>query len=901
MNISDEAQSLPAYNIAQSVNTTLRSENRLIITAPPGAGKSTLLPLTILQGLSESPKEADNESHNDRPDPNGKIIMLEPRRLAARQIAERMAHLIGEDVGGTVGYAVRFDRCLSSATRIEVVTEGILTRRLVTDPTLEGVSVIIFDEFHERSINADVALALAREVQQVLRPDLRIVIMSATIETTALCRDLSAKLIESQGRMFPVDIRLTPDTDSQAEPATCADLVARRIVEAHTQHEGDILAFLPGETDIRRCQSQLANKLGSTHIMPLYGMLSQREQRMAISPSRPGERKVVLATPIAETSVTIEGVRIVIDSGLCRQMIFDPQNGMSHLETVRISMDMADQRAGRAGRVAPGICYRLWTVATQHRMQPNRRAEIETADLAPMVLDIAAWGERDPMRLAWLTPPPKGHVAQAQSLLTMLGALSDSDNPKEQGSITPHGRELSHLPCHPRMAQMMLMAHNAQQQTLAADIAAILEEKDPLAQQNQRGQQGQQGQHGGFAGQNESAVGCDIALRIDALRKHRAQAQKERSPMGGHGGQWRAWDRIAKIAEQYRRLTADTDQQTKRGGTLEDNSSFDKADIGYLLAAAYPERIASAREGKPGLYMLSSGDMAQMGRHDDLSAEPWIVAAEVNTQSGPNGIGKIFMASALDPRDLRSMVRERDVVTWDIRRGGIVAQRELRIGSLILGSRPLQNVPADEVRNAICDAVVREGERIMDFGADEVLNIQQRIGAVSLWHPEMELPDVSTEALKASAHEWLPLFMGKAQTVAELKKIDMAQVVASRLTYEQQMAVDRLAPERIEVPTGSKIRVEYRPEATAPVLRVRLQECFGMRETPRVDNGQRPVLMELLSPGYKPVQLTQDLHSFWENTYFEVRKELKRRYPKHSWPDNPLEADAVRGVARKKQ
>lgn len=829
--ISGEALSLPAAEIAETVNTRLGAHPQLVVTAPPGAGKSTLLPLTIAKACG-----------------GGRVVMLEPRRLAARQIAERMAHLIGEEAGRTVGYSVRFESKTSAETRVEVVTEGILTRRLIADPTLEGVSVVIFDEFHERSIYADTALALTREAQQVLRPDLRIVIMSATIDATAICRLLDAPLIESRGRMYPVDIIRGED----CTPQTCAEAVAAAVAKAHNEGEGDILAFLPGEGEIRRAESLLAGKLGRTSILPLYGMLPPNEQRRAIAPSKPGERKVVLATPIAETSLTIEGVKIVVDSGFCRQMVFDPSNGLSHLETVRISMDMADQRAGRAGRLSAGVCYRLWSLATEHRMAPMRKPEIEVADLAPLTLDIAAWGEREPERLTWLTPPPASHVEQARALLRMLDAIDDDNK------LTRHGAELSRMPCHPRMAQMMSSAASAHLSRLAADIAALLEEKDPMSK----------------TGQQE--CGADINMRIESLRRFRAN---------GRGG-GKAWDRIAKIAEQYRRIG-------KAGDA--DNGPFSPTDSGLLLASAYPERIASARDGRQGLYMLSSGDMAQLPKDDDLAHEPWIVAANVNAR---DGIGRIFLASPLDPTDLKPMVRERDNVMWDMKRGTIVAQREYRIGSLVLGSKQIKEENRELIVETICRAAQKDGERMLDFN-DEVKSLQQRIATVGEWHPEMSLPDTSTSAILSEAPEWLPMYLGKATTVAELKKIDMAQVVRSMLTYDQQQSVDRLAPERIEVPTGSHIKVEYRAAAEAPVLRVRLQEVFGMERTPCVDGGRRPVLMELLSPGYKPVQLTQDLANFWRETYFEVRKELKRRYPKHSWPDNPLEAEAVRGAKRR--
>lgn len=868
---------LPAIQIADTVNERITTHDSVVVTAAPGAGKSTLLPLTILQGLSAAGSE-------------GKILMLEPRRLAARQIAERMAWMLGEHVGKTVGYRVRFESKVSAQTRIEVLTEGILTRMLVDDPTLEGVSVVIFDEFHERSLTSDVALALTREARQIIRPDLRVVIMSATIDATNICQALGAELVESEGRMFPVDIHHATIEPPMQTVQEVAEAVAHQVREALHKHDGDILAFLPGEAEIRRCQELLqplasapdnpplaattpdrslaaivpdGSPSGSTtptspcitRICPLYGMLPPQEQRLAIAPSQPGERKIVLATPIAETSLTIEGVRVVIDSGLCRTMVFDAQTGLSHLKTVRISLDMARQRSGRAGRVAAGTCYRLWTLATEHRMAESRTPEILDADLAPMLLDIAAWGEGEAAQLPWLTPPPQAHLAQASRLLQLLGAIDP------QQRITPHGRKLAALPCHPRMAQMLVMAetskskthHNAADlQNLAADIAALLEEKDPMA--------------------NDPTAGTDLNRRLDVLRSMRQSKHYSRG-----------WERIARIAEQYGRMAASKAQ------------SLDTFATGRLLAAAFPERVARIVNEGQCMYRLASGEQALIDSTDELSAHEWLAVASVSTQGGK--VGRIFLASPLDPSDLSDLFRTKENVSWDSRNGQIVAQRELRIGCLLIESKPLHDAQRDEINRVICEAAHKEGTSMLDFN-DAVQNLQRRVAAVSEWHPELNLPDLSTDAVLAHTEDWLPFYLGKATTTTELKKIDLTTALWGLLDYEQQQQVERLAPTHIQVPTGSRIRVEYRQGAELPILRVRLQECFGLTDTPRVDNGHRPVLMELLSPGFKPVQLTQDLRSFWQGTYFEVRKELRRRYPKHSWPDNPLEAEAVRGVKR---
>ena len=873
--------------IADAVNRQLAVSSCLVVTAPPGAGKSTALPLTIYGGISpehpaainpfpalreQSPgagrsADADVASlKRQAPVPGGKILMLEPRRLAARQIAERMAFLLGEPVGRTVGYRVRFESRVSSQTRIEVLTEGILTRMLVDDPALEGVSVVIFDEFHERSLQSDVALALTRETQQLLRPDLKIVLMSATIDTEAICTALDAPLLESRGRLFPVEIKHTPE---EATAEDVAEKVAHWVRRAHREHEGDILAFLPGEGEIRRCAELLEGLADGTTVYPLYGLLPPEQQRAAIVPSPAGCRKIVLATPIAETSLTIEGVRVVVDGGFCRRMVFDPQNALSRLETVRISRDMADQRSGRAGRVAPGVCYRLWSRATQARMAPTRVPEILEADLAGTVLDAAAWGESHPERLAWLTPPPPAHLAQATRLLSLLGAI-DSD-----GRITPHGRALAALPCHPRIAQMLLKCGGISPEPPAAEIAALLEEKDPLA-----------------ANENDAA----LTSRLEALEEARRSGRKGR------------WARILQIAEQYQQLARraghGTGPQRARGVEINvpghgnpSPGARDPFQVGALLARAYPERVAKARGDGPGRFQLATGELAAVDPGDPLAACDWLAVASVSVR--PGGVGRIFLAAPVDPEDLTELIRVRDRVAWDGKAGAVVAQRERRIGTLLVDARPLHGESREEMTRAICEAARKEGTAMLDF-SDEVGNLQRRVASVAAWHPELELPDLSTGTVLDSAPQWLPPFVGRATTVTELKKIDLCAALWSLLNYDQQQDVDRLAPTHIAVPTGSRIRVEYRQGAEAPVLRVRLQECFGLTDTPRVDEGRRPVLMELLSPGYKPVQLTSDLRSFWSGTYFEVRKELRRRYPRHAWPDNPLEAEAVRGVKHRK-
>lgn len=817
---------LPVEEISGQVCQLLKEKGIVVVTAPPGAGKSTMLPLAVLDSL----------------DDGGKVLMLEPRRIAARQVAERMSFLSDDKVGGKVGYRIRFETKVSSRTRIEVLTEGILTRMLVDDPGLDGVSVLIFDEFHERSLSSELSLALALECRNLLRPDLKILIMSATIDAEAICKALDAPLVESKGRMFPVDIVYG---NEEATPENAAEAVTRAISRAHREEEGDILAFLPGEADIRRCQALIGNSLVSTEICPLYGNLPQNEQRKAIAPGSPGQRKVVLATPIAETSLTIEGVRIVIDSGLCRKLIHDGRTGLDVLATVRISKDMATQRSGRAGRVTSGICYRLWSAATERMMAENRVPEILEADLSSLCLDVAAWGEPDTAALQWLTPPPSASISSARSLLLSLGALDD------KGHITAHGRRLAALPCHPRIAQMLIASDDSGLRALAADVAAVLEEKDPLATEES---------------------GSSLELRVSRLRQARRNASAGR------------WSRISKVARQYRSLVH----------VEEDNTDPDPFSVGKIVALAYPERVAKEMNENC-RYQMAGGETVRLEQSDVMNSYTWIAVASQNSRPGSDG--RVFLAAPIHEEDLRLMATPFENVSWDSRKGSLVSRKELRIGRLVLDVAQVECSREKQIE-VICEACRKEGTSMFDF-SDEVGNLQRRVACVADWHPEMELPDLSTSAILERAGDWLPMFIGKARTAAELKKIDLVEALWSLLEYEQRKEVERLAPSHIEVPTGSRIRVEYRLGAEAPVLRVRLQECFGLVDTPRVDAGRRPVLMELLSPGFKPVQLTGDLRSFWENTYFEVRKELKRRYPKHSWPDNPLEAEAVRGVRKK--
>ena len=863
--IKQQAGHLPAFQIADAINSTLKESANLVVTAPPGAGKSTILPLTLLGAT-----------------PQGKILMLEPRRLAARQIAERMASILGEPVGKTVGYRVRFENKVSSETRIEVLTEGILTRMLIHDATLEGVSAVIFDEFHERSINSDLALALTRQTQEIIRPDLKIIIMSATIDASAICEALQAPLIESEGRMFPVE---TVYSETDIARYDIYKVVAATILKAADKHDGDILAFLPGQSEILKCKeildaslsraaasssasaslsaaSSSAAELSVPQVYPLYGNLPPEKQHLAIAPSKEGERKIVLATPIAETSLTIEGVRIVVDSGLCRKLVYDARTGLSHLETVTISKDMATQRRGRAGRVAEGICYRLWTQTSEHLMEDQRRPEIEEADLTSMVLDIAAFGENNPQSLLWLTPPSSSNLLNAKELLLSLEAI------EPDGSITPLGRKMATLPCHPRIAKMMMSSETSALKALACDVAALLEEKDPMS----------------------NSEDSDMALRLSILR-----SQRQKNSLG-------RWARIAQIAQEYRRMLK----------VKEDNEPVDAEEVGRLIALAYPERIAMAIDNI-GHFRMSNGKTIFIDSSDAMSAQQWLAIASLNVSAQPSGTnaftplpssgkaGRVFLSAPVNINDLPT--HEFDNVSWDSKAGMIRMQRERRIGTLVVDSKPLQDADRQQIIHILCTAIRKEGLSMLDWNED-VQRLQRRVAQVRAWHPEMELPDLSTAHLMETAAKWLPFYLeqgGKLKTsTTELRKLNLSEILWAQIPYEQQQEIDRLAPSHIVVPSGSHIRIDYRQGAEAPILSVRLQECFGMTQTPAVDDGRQPLLLELLSPGFKPVQLTQDLASFWQSTYFEVRKELKRRYPKHFWPENPLESEAVRGVKRKK-
>ena len=823
------SQDLPITEVIGEIQEHLKKSNTLILNAPPGAGKSTLLPLALFQEswLKEQ-----------------KIIMLEPRRLAAKSIASRLAFLLGETVGETVGYRIRFESKISKNTRIEIITEGILTRMLQDDNALEGVGMIIFDEYHERSIHADVALALARESQSILREDLRILIMSATLNTVELVDLLKAPLVVSKGRQYPIDYIYNDLNDERF----MAETTAQTVVKALKEKKGDVLVFLPGQREIIKCAEIVRRQTSDVLVHELYGKLPFSKQQEAIRPNKQGKRKVVVASAIAETSLTIQGVSIVVDSGFGRVSKFDSKTGLSGLTTIHISKDSADQRAGRAGRLGAGTCYRMWSKGKHAQLLAHRVPEIMEADLTPLVLDLRKWGIEDAKELTWLSPPPNYSLNQASELLHNLNAL-------EKGKITTHGIKMQKLPCHPRIAHLLLMAKEEDLTALATDIAAILEEKDPLPRE----------------------AGLNINLRIEALRRFR----KQKNNRDGR------FTKIEKIANQYRKLM----------NVKIDNSPIDEFDTGILLVHAYPERIAFAKPGNNAQFRLANGKFAMMNHNDDLASEPWLAIAHMNASEGT---GRIFLASPLNPTDLKPYLKTIETNTWNTKWGGVVATRETRIGNIVLKSIPLPEPNKAKIVEAISQALIKEGKHLLNFD-QKVEQWQYRIETLKKLQPNENWPDVSTSNLLKTNADWLLPYLTNIRKPEDLKKIILSDVLAHSLDFEQQKMLNELAPKSVKVPSGSIIKLDYQKNGSAPILAVRIQEVFGLSDTPTINNGKTTMLLHLLSPGFKPVQITSDLRSFWSTTYFEVRKELRIRYKRHAWPEDPTKEPAIRGAKKRKR
>lgn len=823
-------EALPIQEIIPELKQTLTAQNTVIVQAPPGAGKSTVLPLELL---------------NEPWIKNRKIIMLEPRRLAARAVASRMASLLGEQLGETVGYRVRFENKIGKNTKLEVVTEGILTRMLQQDSSLEDTGLVIFDEFHERSLHADLALALCRDIQQVLREDLRIIIMSATLDGQQLSSLLNnAPILTSKGRQYPITYHYIPEDNDSPLPVR----MVRAIRKAILKEEGDVLAFLPGAGEIMRTQELLEKEIPEVSIHPLYGDLPQQKQQEAILPHPYGLRKIVLATSIAETSLTIEGIKVVIDSGVSRVPKFDLRTGLTKLETIRITKDSADQRAGRAGRLGPGACYRLWNKGAHQHLIAQRTPEILEADLSPTILELANWGVQDIRSLTWLTPPVASSVNQAKELLSQLGAL-------ENGRITEHGKALLKLPTHPRIAHLLTEAHRYNLLSIAADVAAVLEERDPLPKE----------------------TGANLATRIEVLRKWRNKeyVNAERGVL----------ERIERLAQAWR----------KNIKTETDNSPPHYEEVGKLIAAAYPERIAKQKENDVQRFRLANGRIAKINEHDPLIHEKWLAVAHLDAG---NQEGKIYLAAPLNPKDVLPLSYQKETVQWDTQKGILIARSEKRIGEIIVESTPLEKIPEEEKTAILCEVVRKEGLTLFKW-PEELLQWQARVINLKNWRPEEEWPEVSSEYLKEHPEEWLSPYLSAIRKREDFQKLDTGMILSGNLSWELSQRIQILAPEKIKVPSGFEIKLQYFADGSTPVLAVRLQEMFGLLDTPTINEGRTPVLLHLLSPGYKPVQVTQDLKSFWKNTYPEVRKELRVRYPKHHWPEDPWTAEAVRGVKKK--
>ena len=827
---------MPIEPALPAIRAALRESAALVLQAPPGAGKTTGVPLALL----------------DEPWLAGRsILLLEPRRLAARAAAARMAGLLGEAVGQTVGYRIRFDNQVSRQTRIEVLTEGILTRRLQRDPTLDGVGLVIFDEFHERNLHADLALALCLDSQRGLREDLRLLVMSATLDGTAVARLLGdAPIVTSEGRAHPVTRHYLPrDPDGLDFSA-----VVRAVLTALPRHAGDLLVFLPGGGEIRQVQRRLEVEpaCAGLALVPLYGDLPGDAQQRALLPDPKGRRKIVLATPIAETSLTIEGVSVVVDAGWTRVPRFDPRAGLTRLETVRIAADAAEQRAGRAGRLGPGVCYRLWSEATQNRLRSRRDPEILDADLAPLALELAQWGVSDPLALAWLDPPPSGALAQARVLLTELEALD------EQGRITPIGRELAELPTHPRLAHLLRRGAALGHGALAADLAALLEERDLL--------------------RGEHPFGCDLTARLEALQAVRRDSAR-RGPADPA-----ACARVDQAARRWRQLL-------RAGSELETPPAAEI--VGLLLALAYPDRVARRRDGGTDRYLLANGRGARLLAGDPWLGRDWLAVAHLDAGASE---GRIWLAAPVDPADLetRLAARVRTIaeVQWDDRQAAVVARRERRLGAVILDSAPLTNADPVLLRQAMVAGVRRLGLDSLPW-SDELRDWRARVLSLRYWLPEDGWPDVSEGWLADHLDDWLAPWLDGVTRREHLQRLDLAAALHGLLDGRLRARLNELAPTHLQVPSGSRLRLRYTP-GEPPVLAVKLQELFGLADTPRIADGRIAVTLHLLSPAQRPIQVTQDLRGFWERTYAEVKKELKGRYPKHPWPDDPWTATPTR-------
>lgn len=822
---------LPIDRILPELTRTLEQTATALLQAPPGAGKTTRVPLALLGAPWREGR---------------RILMLEPRRLAARSAARFMAGQLGEPVGQTVGYRTRLETRVSAATRIEVVTEGILTRLIQQDPMLEAYGAVLFDEFHERSLQADLGLALVRESQQALREDLRVLVMSATLDTGPIARVLGdVPVLSSEGRAWPVETRYRP---APTRGSRIQDRVVAVIQEALAEQTGSVLVFLPGAGEIRRVEQLLRGRVpGDVILAPLYGNLKSADQDLAIAPAPPGRRKLVLATAIAETSLTIDGVRVVIDSGLQRRAVFDANSGMTRLVTTRVSKASAEQRRGRAGRLEPGVCYRLWSESEQFGLADHTPPEIREADLAALVLELAQWGTRAPEQVAWIDTPPQAHWQQAQELLQWLDMV-DGD-----GAITGHGKAARELGIHPRLAHMVLRGRELGQGLLGAQLAALLGERDLCA----------------------PGTGADMQERVRLLRQ----------PGSGPGGD-RA--RLKAVQQAVRRL---------HSGSHAEPTMATGPEVGRLLALAYPDRIGHRRPGQEPRYRLSNGKGARLRDGDPLERHEWIVAADLDGQSRES---LIYLAAPVELADLEEDLGDHICqfreASWDEARGTVTVYQGRRLGALVLEQKLVHNPDPELIRQGLLNAVRKKGLGALNWSRSAV-QWRARVQLLARTFPG-DWPDVGDQALLETLDTWLGAFMPGLKRWADLEKLDLHPALNSLLDYRQQQQLEQLAPEALSIPTGQRVRLDYSADQ-GPVLAAKLQALFGWTETPKVAGGRVPVVIHLLSPAQRPLAVTSDLASFWRNAYPQVRKEMRGRYPKHPWPEDPLTAEPRQGTKKR--
>lgn len=818
---------LPIKAVLPDIARALADGPHAVVQAPPGAGKSTVVPLALKDAAWLAGR---------------RILMLEPRRLAARAVAHRMAQSLGEPVGRTVGYRIRLETCVGPQTRIEVLTEGILTRRLQHDPALEDTGLVIFDEFHERSLNADLGLAFCLDARALLRPDLRILVMSATMDGAAVAAWLdNAPLITCEGRCHPVATHYL----GRREGMTIEADMAARIAMAADAHDGDILAFLPGAGEIRRVHDLLRQNRPDPQwvVSPLFGDLSATDQAAAIGPAAPGRRKIVLATSIAETSLTIEGVTTVIDSGLSRAPRFDVKIGMSRLTTLPVSLASADQRRGRAGRTGPGHCYRLWSAHADQGLPAFNRPEILETDLAALALEMAVWAGADTGRLRFLDPPPAAAVDQAGQLLALLGAID------EHGRATDHGRRMAGLPLHPRLAHMVVKAIETGRGALACDLAALLSEKDVLRPPDR--------------------LDPDLGLRLLALEEFR----EKRRGIGAVDGA--ACRRVAQVAADLGRRLAVT--ASRHGHEA----------AGLLLALAYPDRIGNQRPGgRPGCFALTGGGEAFCDPACFLAAADWIVAAHLD---GRRRSARIFLGMACDGEALKQAFGDRIVsdtrIVWDPHRNGVAATVRERLGQLVLSQRPLAKPDPERVAEALLEGIGRVGLGCLPW-TKGLRTWQQRVAFVRGLDLGHDFPDVGDLHLAATLDRWLRPYLIGFSGLDDLRRLDLKAALEALLNRDQHRLLAELAPTHLTVASRSRLALDY--SGPVPVLAAKVQELFGTAVTPAVAGGRVPVIVHLLSPANRPVQVTRDLAGFWKSSYREVKKQMKGRYPKHHWPDDPL-------------